>query len=77
MADDEEELARSVLFPRPWRVSADEFPSGYGRYSYAVIDAEGKAIVLLNPSQDEYAVACTEAAAEEIIKAANASHGES
>ena len=75
---------RSTTFKKPWRYSKYAssyeydgetyhigYDSRYGRQSAAILDADGKVVLLLDPSEDEYEVACTLEAAEHIIKLAN------
>lgn len=67
----DETWKRSLDFARPWSISDMDYATRYDRTSKAVVDANGRVILFLDPSDDEYHVACERAAAEEIIKAAN------
>ena len=62
------EWSRSTAFTRPWRLSPYLYSTGYGRRSRAIVDATDAVIAFLDPSEEEYAVAIDDAAAEAIIK---------
>jgi len=71
MRINDETWERTLDFARPWRISDVDYDTRYGRTSKAVVDANGRIVLFLDPSEDEYHVACESAAAEEIIRAAN------
>ena len=71
MTTNDETWERSLDFARPWSISEENYDTRYGRTSKAVIDANGRIVLFLDPSVNEYHVACEFAAAEEIVKAAN------
>ena len=71
MTISDETWERTLDFARPWSISEENYDTRYGRTSKAVIDANGRIVLFLDPSEDEYHVACEFAAAEEIVKAAN------
>jgi len=71
MTVSDETWERSLDFARPWTISDVDYDTRYGRTSKAVVDASGRIVLFLDPSDDEYHVACEFAAAEEIVKAAN------
>jgi hypothetical protein len=62
---------RSTDFAKPWRISQDVFGTRYGRRSKAIVDANGKIIILIDPSENEFEPACDDAAAAEIVRIAN------
>jgi hypothetical protein len=62
------DIVRSTTFERPWRISRKKLPTRYGRKSLAIVDAKGKVIALIDPSEDEYELALTQHAAEQIVE---------
>jgi hypothetical protein len=66
---DHYDIVWSAEFPRPWRISFDNYPVGPDHFSHAIVDAEGKVIVLLDPGV--YSVSCQLDGAKKIIEAAN------
>lgn len=68
-----DEWERATTFRRPWKLSSKNFATRYGRGSTAIVDADGGVILFLDPSCDEYSVACTKEAADVILAYANGS----
>lgn len=66
---DDSDIDRSTTFDRPWRISGKNFPTRYGRVSKAIVDANGKVVALIDPSEDEYEPALTIEAAKQIVEA--------
>jgi len=68
---DDSDIERSTDFARPWRISSldESFPCRYGRRSRAILDANNRVVVLIDPSANEYEPACTMEAAEAIVEA--------
>jgi hypothetical protein len=75
ISEDEDDFVRSTSFKLPWRLSTKYYPTRYGRGCPAIVDADGAVIVLLDPSNNEYAPACSKEAAEAIVNLAFRMHG--
>ena len=67
-----DEFERSQDLALPWRLDIRGYRSEYGRRSSAIVDANGRVVLLLDPSESEYDVACSKETALAIVDKVNA-----
>ncbi len=61
--------------PSPWAIPDRLFECGYGRYSQAIVDANGAVVLFLDPSEEEYKAAMSFDVAELLVTAINEMSG--